>query len=61
MLPEYTPDKAAKEQITAGFTEVYDKYTYATVRGAGHEVPQYQPLFAKTFFQRFIVQNGQLN
>jgi len=39
---------------TAGYVEVYDKYTYATVKGAGHETPQYQPLNAFQMIQRFI-------
>ena len=39
---------------TAGYVETYDTYTYATVKGAGHEVPQYQPYFAFNMFQRFL-------
>jgi len=43
---------------TAGYVEVFDTYTYATLRGAGHESPQYQPLNAFNMFQRFLtVQN----
>jgi len=34
--------------ITAGYFEEYDRYTFATVKGAGHTVPQYQP---KTTFE----------
>lgn len=49
---------AAKNNITAGFCEVHDTYTFATVRGAGHEVPMYQPGFAYNLFERFII-NGQ--
>ena len=47
------------DDITAGYVEVYDTYTFATVKGAGHEVPQYQPYFAFNMFQRFIT-NGSL-
>jgi len=39
---------------TAGYVEVHDKYTYATVKGAGHEVPTYQPWSAYNMFQRFL-------
>jgi hypothetical protein len=39
---------------TAGFVEVYDKYTYATVKGAGHEVPQFQPAAAYHMISTFI-------
>jgi len=39
---------------TAGYWEVFDRYTYATVKGAGHEAPQYQPLTAYNLFTRFL-------
>jgi len=39
---------------TAGYVEVYDHFTYATLKGAGHEAPQYQPLTAMNMFQRFM-------
>jgi len=42
-------------QATAGYVEVYDKYTYATVKGAGHETPQYQTLNAYNMFSRFLL------
>jgi len=45
---------------TAGYVEVYDTYTYATIKGAGHEAPQYQPLSGYNMFSRFL-QNGNLN
>jgi len=45
---------------TAGYVEVYDKYTYATVKGAGHETPEYQPLSSYAMVQRFIT-TGSLN
>ncbi len=39
---------------TAGRFEVYERYTYATVRGAGHEVPQYQALAADVLIGSFF-------
>jgi serine carboxypeptidase-like clade 2 len=39
---------------TAGYVEVYDKYTYATLKGAGHEAPQYQPLNSFELIRRFL-------
>ncbi len=39
---------------TAGHFEVYDAYTYATVRGGGHEVPGFQPLSASVLVGSFI-------
>jgi len=39
--------------VTAGYTESFSTYTYATIRGGGHEVPQYQPLSAYHMFKRF--------
>ncbi|KAL8037334.1 hypothetical protein ABFX02_11G032600 [Erythranthe guttata] len=37
-----------------GWTEVYDGLTFATVRGAGHEVPLFQPRRAFELFQTFL-------
>ncbi|KAK6944345.1 Peptidase S10, serine carboxypeptidase [Dillenia turbinata] len=37
-----------------GRTEVYNGLTFATVRGAGHEVPLFQPKRALTLFQSFL-------
>lgn len=37
-----------------GWTEVYDGLTFATVRGAGHEVPLFQPERAYTLFRSFL-------
>lgn len=37
-----------------GWTEVYDGLTFATVRGAGHEVPLFEPKRAFLLFQSFL-------
>jgi len=39
---------------TAGYVEVHDKFTYATVKGGGHETPEYQPLSSFHMISRFI-------
>ena len=38
-LPSEIPNAAEKQKITAGYCEVYDKYTFTTVRGAGNRYP----------------------
>ena len=38
----------------AGFVEYFGRYVYATVQGAGHRVPENQPLAAATMYGRFI-------
>jgi len=45
---------------TAGYVVEYETFTYATVKGAGHEVPAYQPMSGSAMFSRFL-QNGNLN
>eukprot|EP01104_Vermistella_antarctica_P000731 TRINITY_DN10851_c0_g1_i1.p1 TRINITY_DN10851_c0_g1~~TRINITY_DN10851_c0_g1_i1.p1 ORF type:complete len:504 (+),score=141.88 TRINITY_DN10851_c0_g1_i1:357-1868(+) len=40
--------------VTVGYTESFDRYTYATIKGAGHEAPEYQPLVAFNLFERFL-------
>jgi serine carboxypeptidase-like clade 2 len=45
---------------TAGYVEVHEKFTYATVKGAGHEVPAYEPLNGINMFSRFLM-NGNLD
>ncbi|XVE97453.1 hypothetical protein REPUB_Repub03eG0021100 [Reevesia pubescens] len=37
-----------------GWTEVYEGLTFATVRGAGHEVPLFQPRRALILFRSFL-------
>lgn len=41
-------------QTIGGWTEGYEGLTFATVRGAGHEVPLFQPQRALKIFQSFI-------
>lgn len=37
-----------------GYTVIYKGLTFATVRGAGHEVPEFQPSRALTLFKSFL-------
>nr|POE98089.1 serine carboxypeptidase 24 [Quercus suber] len=43
----------ADDQV-GGWKEVYDQLTFATVRGAGHEVPKSQPNRALILFKSFL-------
>lgn len=43
----------AKKQV-GGWTEVYEGLTFATVRGAGHEVPLFKPKAALELFKSFL-------
>jgi len=45
---------------TAGYVETYDKYTYATVKGGGHECPLYQPLTSFEMIYRYLT-TGKIN
>jgi carboxypeptidase C (cathepsin A) len=38
----------------AGYVEYFERYAFATVQGAGHRVPENQPLAAVTMYERFI-------
>ncbi|CAL0318741.1 unnamed protein product [Lupinus luteus] len=42
-----------KNQV-GGWTEVYEGLTFATVRGAGHEVPMFKPRAALQLFKSFL-------
>ncbi|KAK7266562.1 hypothetical protein RIF29_19210 [Crotalaria pallida] len=42
-----------KKQV-GGWTEVYEGLTFATVRGAGHEVPLFKPRAALQLFKSFL-------
>ncbi|KAK7853349.1 serine carboxypeptidase 24 [Quercus suber] len=43
-----------EDNQVGGWTEVYDQLTFATVRGAGHEVPLFQPKRALILFKSFL-------
>jgi len=42
-------------RATAGYVEYYDHFTYATLKGAGHEAPEFQPLSAFQMINRWIL------
>lgn len=44
----------SRNQTVGGWTEVYKGLTFATVRGAGHEVPLFQPERALKLFKYFL-------
>jgi len=46
--------------VTAGYVEKYDTFTYATLKGAGHEAPLYQPVSGYQLIYRFLM-NGNLD
>jgi serine carboxypeptidase-like clade 2 len=48
--PYYLPGIGAP----GGYVEVFDRYTYATIKGAGHEAPAYQPALAYHMFSNFL-------
>jgi len=43
---------------TAGYVQVTPRFTFATVKGAGHETPTYQPFTAYHLFSRFLNQQN---
>ena len=48
----------ASAHAIAGYAIRYEhNFTFATVKGAGHEVPRFKPAFALTLFRKFI--NGE--
>jgi len=38
----------------AGYIEIYDTYTYATLKGAGHEAPEFQSASGYTMYTSFL-------
>lgn len=53
-LPQHIPNSEENSNVTAGYAQAHEGYTFATVKGAGHEVALYQPAFAFELFQRFL-------
>jgi len=51
----WRPWMSASEQVN-GYVQTYDSndFTFATVKGAGHMVPQYQPSAAYDMFSRWV-------
>jgi len=45
---------------TAGYVETFETYTYATVKGGGHEVHLYEPYSAFNMFQRYLTSQNLL-
>jgi len=43
-----------KGNVVAGYAIEYDSLTYVTIKGAGHMVPQFKPVFAQTMFEKFL-------
>uniref|UniRef100_A0A7S4NTA5 Carboxypeptidase n=1 Tax=Paramoeba aestuarina TaxID=180227 RepID=A0A7S4NTA5_9EUKA len=43
---------------TVGYVQYYDTYAYATVKGAGHEGPAYQPLSSHNMIERFYTKQS---
>lgn len=52
--PWYTAVDTDSERQVAGYVVEYEGLTYATVKGAGHMVPQNKPKEALELFRRFI-------
>ncbi|XP_050211068.1 serine carboxypeptidase-like 40 [Mercurialis annua] len=44
----------ALDKEVGGYTEIYEGLTFATVRGAGHDVPSFQPRRAVALIQNFM-------
>lgn len=53
---EWLVDQADGSQI-AGYVTEYSGLTFATIKGAGHMVPQFRPIPAFYMFKKFI--NGE--
>ena len=49
-------DPGSSRKVLAGYATTYgiNNFTFATVKGAGHEVPRYKPAFALSMIERFL-------
>ena len=49
-------DPGSSKKVLAGYAVTYavNNFTFATVKGAGHEVPRYKPQFALTLLKKFM-------
>ena len=56
MLSTIKASPGSSRQVVAGYAITYgvNNFTFATVKGAGHEVPRYKPRFALTMLQKFL-------
>ena len=52
-IADWRPWMDANDQV-GGFVEVYDRFTFATVREAGHMCPYYQPQRSWVMFSQFL-------
>ena len=49
---------ALRAAAPSGYIVKTDKYWYATIKGAGHEAPEYQPWSSFHLFQRYLSEEG---
>ncbi|KAK6788303.1 hypothetical protein RDI58_016828 [Solanum bulbocastanum] len=53
--PWYTKEEIQGSQQVAGYTQGYaNNLTFLTIKGAGHTVPEYKPLEALEFYERWL-------
>lgn len=50
-------ENSPKLREMLGYVEKHKHFTFATVKGAGHEAPQYQPLTAWNMMSRYLSSN----
>lgn len=54
LVSQWKPWYLPGTNSVAGYVEAFDRFTYATIKGAGHEVPEYQPAEAYYVFENFL-------